>query len=250
MPTDPWLHCSPRATGAALRAYLLETIEFDAAHRLQKVLAFEASEERDAGALVLCEHPPLITVGRQGSSADVRCGPEELRARRWRVRWVNRGGGTWLHGPGQLAVYAILPLEQWGMGVDEYLRRLQRVVIGALNDFSVPAEPTWEGVLVGGRLLAPVGVAVRNWVAYFGAVVNLHTDLSLQRLVRGRPGDAPITSLGRERRGALRPALFRERLLEHFRDAFVFQRTALFSHHPVLDQPRPVRTAAARHGST
>jgi lipoate-protein ligase B len=98
--------------------------------------------------------------------------------------------------------------------------------------------------------LAPVGVAVRNWVVYFGAVVNLHSDLSLQRLVRGRAGDAPLTSLARERRGALRPALFRQRLLDHFRNAFGFERTALFSQHPVLDRPRPALAAAAQHRST
>src|SRR4051812_43090928 len=91
-------------TAAALRVYLLGLVEFEAVLAVQRALVYQVAGERDTAGLVLCEHPPLITVGRHGSPAHIRCGPEELRARRWRVRWVNRGGGCLLHLPGQLAV--------------------------------------------------------------------------------------------------------------------------------------------------
>src|SRR5688572_3217932 len=84
-----------------LQAYLLGSVDFETALRLQRRLHYEVSGDREQACLILCEHPPIITVGRQGSRAHIFCEPEELRARQWRVRWVNRGGGTWLHLGGQ-----------------------------------------------------------------------------------------------------------------------------------------------------
>jgi lipoate-protein ligase B len=95
-------------------------------------------------------------------------------------------------------------------------------------------------VWVGERLIAAVGVAVRDWVAYFGAALNIDPDLPSFRLVRTE-GDEPMTSLARERRGPLRSALVRQRLLEHFAAAFPCERTDLFFNHPLLTRPpRPV----------
>lgn len=230
-----WERTAP--AGSALRVYLLGMVEFETALALQRALAFEVSGARDSAALVLCEHPPLVTVGRDGSLADVLCDFDELRARRWPLRWVNRGGGSLLHLPGQLAIYPILPLDLHHLNLSGYLERLQRLVVGVLDDFSVQAvtRPGQPGVWGGGRLVAGVGVAVRDWVAYYGAYLNINTDLLPFRMVRlGANEREPMTSLVRERRGPVRPALVRERLLEHFLSVFPFERTALFSHHPCL----------------
>jgi lipoyl(octanoyl) transferase len=234
------LHPPPTHDRPGLRAYLLGEVGFDKALLLQRALAYEVGGQRDAVALVLCEHPPLITVGRQGGPGHLRVDPDDLRARRWRVRWVNRGGGCLLHLPGQLAVYPVVALDHHGLGLAAYVERLQRVLVAVLGDFSVRAEtrPGEAGVWVGRRLVAAVGVAVRDWVAYYGAALNVNPDLAPFRLVHsGRPGDGPMTSLERERRGPLRPALVRERLLEHFAAAFGCGRTALFFNHPLLARP-------------
>jgi lipoyl(octanoyl) transferase len=213
-----------------LRVYLLGEIDFEAGLRLQQSLASAVAQERSWGALVLCEHAPLITIGRHGSPGDVAASWEELRSRRWSVRWVNRGGGSLLHLPGQLALYPILPLDQFDMGLEAYVDRLQRVLQAVLDDFGVRSEvrPGDPGIWVGNRLIAGVGVAVRDWVSYFGAVLNIDPDLSAFRLVRTGKEAGPMTSLARERRGPLRPALVRERLLEHFSNVFPVERSDLF----------------------
>jgi lipoyl(octanoyl) transferase len=241
---DGWLMHRDQATlerrkleGSALRIYLLGMVDFEAALLLQRTLAFETAGQRDSAALVLCEHPPILTVGRDGSPADIRCDIDELRMRGWPVRWVNRGGGTLLHLPGQLAIYPILPLDWRQLGLTDYLARLQRILVAVLDDFSVSAvaQPGQPGVWVGRRLVAGVGVAVRDWVAYYGAYLNINADLIPFRIVRSGPGEQePMTSLVRERRAPLRSALVRERLLEHFIAAFPFTRTAVFSYHPCL----------------
>jgi lipoyl(octanoyl) transferase len=232
----------PTPASSALQAYLLGTVDFESALALQRHLVYQVGGERDRSALVLCEHPPTITVGRHGSRAHILFEPEELHALRWRVRWVNRGGGCLLHLPGQLAIYPILALDRLGLGLQAYLDRLRQVIIDVLADFSVTATdgPDEAAVYVGARPVAHLGIAVRDWVTYYGAAFNVDPDLHPLRRVRTAPDAPPMTSLERERRGPLRTALVRERFLEHFVSRFGFGRLSLFFHHPAL---------AARAGS-
>jgi lipoyl(octanoyl) transferase len=223
----------PSALGA-LSVYLLGTVKFEDALRLQHALAYQVSSDRASGALVLCEHPPLLTVGRHGGPGQLACDPVELRARGWSVRWVNRGGGCCLHLPGQLAIYPILSLDHLGLGLSAYVNTLHDLLRRLLADFNIPTttDSGRPGLWAGGRLLADVGVAVRDWVSYYGAVLNVHADLTAARAVLG----TPQTSLERERRGPLRPALVRERLLEVVAATFPFDRTHLFFGHPLLQR--------------
>jgi len=233
-------HMRPNAAGeAALQAYLLGSVPFEAVLAFQRRLVYDVAGNRSQGALVLCEHPPLITVGRQGSRRHLLCEPEELRARQWRVRWVNRGGGCILHTPGQLAMYAILALDRFGLGVQAYIDRFQGVIIDVLRDFGIHAgsRPGKPGLWVGPRLLAATGIAVRDWVTYYGAYLNINPELQPFRLVAcAGPGAEGMTSMARERRAPLRPAMVRERLLEYFGREFEFTRTSLFSDAPGLNR--------------
>lgn len=238
---------SAEGGGTALQAYVLGQIPFEAALAFQRRLVYHVAGEADAAALVLCEHPPLITVGRQGSWGHLLCEPGELLAREWRVRWVNRGGGCLLHLPGQLAIYPILSLRRLELGLPEYLHRLQAALVAVLADFSIRGEvcPDQAGVRVGGRLIASIGIAVRNWVTYFGAAFNINPPLLPFRQVRCGADEAPMTSLECERRGPLRPSLVRERFLEHFAAQFGFTRTMLFFEHPALGRKAPFDAVAA-----
>jgi len=220
-----------------LQVFMLGEVDFEAALRFQRRLHYEISGDRTQTALILCEHPPLITVGRQGSRTHILCEAHELRARRWPVRWVNRGGGTLLHVPGQLALYPIVPLERFGLGLDNYLQRLVAVGLALLADFDIQGKIHSEapGIRVGGRLIAAAGVSVRDWVATFGLYMNINPALDLFRQVRWGGHEPPMTSLERERRGRVRPAFVRQRLVEHFANHFACGRQALFTDHPTLN---------------
>src|ERR1700677_1215199 len=236
----PNTHISPDDHGpeAVLQAYLLGTVDFDAALVLQKRLLYDISGNRDQAALILCEHPPCITVGRHGSRAHILYEPEELEHRGWPVRWVNRGGGCMLHLPGQLAIYPILPLDRVGLNLADYLVRMGLALQDLLAEFHLPSPPqaTGAGIFVGPRMLAGFGVAVRDWISYFGAYLNVQPTLDLFRRIRtGEAGVEPMTSLERERRGPVRPSLVRERLLEHWQKRFDFGRVTVFSEHPFLE---------------
>src|SRR5947209_2670920 len=117
------------AAEPALQAYLLGSVSFDAALALQRRLVYQISGDRDSGSLLLCEHPPMISVGRHGSRAHILFEPDELQHRRWPVRWVNRGGSCVLHLPGQMAVYPIVALDRHALGIGSYIDRLHQVIL-------------------------------------------------------------------------------------------------------------------------
>jgi lipoyl(octanoyl) transferase len=232
----------------ALQAYLLGTVSFDAALALQRMLVYQTSGDREGGSLLMCEHPPMISVGRHGSRAQILYEPAELQNRGWPVRWVNRGGGCVLHLPGQLAIYPVIALDRRGWGIQTYLERLHQVVLAVLDDFGIRGvtQSGRPGVWANGRLIASVGVAVRDWVAYYGLYFNSHPDLHPFHNVHVDPmSREPMTSLVRERRGPLRASMVRERFVEHFAVQLGFERTSLFFHHPTLPRRAPLDAVAA-----
>ena len=234
----------PERDGPVLHVYLFGQLGYEDGLRLQRHLVQQAAERPGTATLVVCEHPPCISVGRQGSHRHILLDHEELAERRWPIRWVNRGGGCFLHMPGQLAVYPILPLKQLGIGLQDYLDRLQRVLIAVLDDFSVKAATRSgkAGVWVGQRPIAGVGVAVRNWITWHGAVLNIAPDLLPFRHVRTGEGEQPMTSLARERHGAPRMAFVRQQLIEHFQTVFRLPPPSILFSHPLV---RAERVAAA-----
>ena len=143
----------------AMQAHLMGPVDYDDAERLQQRLVYEAGGRTDGRIHVLiCEHRPIITVGRSGSHAHVRLAADELTSRQLEVRWVNRGGGCLIHGPGQIAVYPIVPLADRGWTVGEYLDRLQRGMLGTLAELGVAGEikPGRHGVWGRGGLVAGI----------------------------------------------------------------------------------------------
>jgi lipoyl(octanoyl) transferase len=236
MTSQPRKRVSSRGTESLLQAYLLGSVRFADAVSLQRRLAYEVAGNRSLAALLVCEHPLIVTIGREGSWSHLRCGPEEMRERGWPVRWVNRGGGCWLQLPGQLAVYPILALDRLELSVRDHLESVQAVLVDLLDDFSIRAEtsPESANVHVGSRCIAGLGVAVRDWVSYFGAALNLNPDLEMFRDLFASRVSGASTSLERERHGPLRPALVRERALEHFAARYHFDQTRVFFDHPML----------------
>lgn len=244
--TDTHHAREPRGPGRALSAYLLGTLGFDALLAFQRRLVFDAGGDRGNGSLVLCDHPPGITVGREGSRSHIRPSPEELHARGWPVRWVSRGGGVMLHLPGQVACYPVLPLDTLGFTPAGYVRELELVAVRLLAEYGVSGEPDAEhpGVRVNGRRVAHVGVAVRDDVTCFGLVVNADPDLEPFRDVRCDGDPRPMTSLARESDLRVRATGVRQRLLELVAARFGFDRVSVFHTHPGV-LPRPTRHAAA-----
>src|SRR5687768_18555260 len=115
---------APPPREAAIHIHLLGLVDYEDCLSLQRRLAYDALTRADGRIVVLiCEHPPLITIGRSGSRAQVRLTGAELASRQLAIRYIGRGGGAILHAPGQLAIYPIAPLDWHGWTIGDYLRK-------------------------------------------------------------------------------------------------------------------------------
>ncbi len=233
---------------AALQVYLLGTVDLAAALHLQRRLVYDVAGDR-GGVLVICEHPHAVSIGREGSRSHVGYESTELAQREWPLRWVNRGGGVLLHAPGQLAIYPVLALDRLGLDLQGYLDRLHSVIASVLADLGIPSgrRNGHSGVFVRERMIAQVGVAVRDWVSYFGAALNVDANLDPFRRVHcAGPGEPTMTSMQREARTPIRASAVRLRLAEAFATAFGFVRTSLFHNHPSLARPAATDAVVTR----
>lgn len=222
------VHRNDNFRGMALEVYLLPLTPWSEAVALQQRLVYEVSGvPRNRAALILCEHHPIITVGRQGSMRHVRIPDEERRAADLDIRWSNRGGGCWLHWPGQLVAYPIVPLCPRSFGLERYRSLLYDTLVAVLDEFEIAGARDLQatGVRVGDRDIAHVGVAVKQWVAYHGCVLNVCAPLDRFDGVQANPlADRPMTSMFRERRLPIRTTTVRESFLRHFMSCFGFRR--------------------------
>jgi lipoyl(octanoyl) transferase len=240
---DP--HADGPTPGRALSAYLLGGLALDALLGLQRRLAYDVGGDRESGAVILCDHPTGVTVGREGSRLHVRLGSDDLRALGWPLRWVSRGGGAMLHLPGQVACYPVLALDHLGLTPAAYIRELEGVVINLLRDYAIAArpDPNRPGVRAGNRRIAHLGVAVRGWVSCFGLVLNVDPDLEPFRDVRCDADPEPMTSVQREAPALrVRITAVRQRLVELVAGRFGFDRVSVFHTHPGVF-PKPTRHA-------
>lgn len=236
----------------SLSFHLLGAIDFDRLCSLQRALAGRAKLESRVFVL-LCEHPKLVTIGRGGSRGHLRATDEELRRLQTPVRWVSRGGGCVLHGPGQLCVYPIAPLEELGWTVGEYLSRLVSGIRSALSELGVPVLAATPNHGIWGRtgMLAELGVAVRNHVTTHGAFINVNPSMHAFSLVqraavslKGRtapscPAGArqAISCLFAERSTAGQMSRVRASVITHLAAAFEIPRYHLQTGPPSIASP-------------
>ena len=142
----------------------------------------EACRQGAAGdVLMLLEHPPVITLGRNGKTANLRWSEEQIRAAGFDLQRVSRGGDVTLHAPGQLVGYLICDLTKRDLcDAHRYLRELEATLILALEKLGVAAE-TREGMTGVFRAdataiphkLVSIGVGLRGWVSYHGFALNV-----------------------------------------------------------------------------
>ncbi len=130
--------------------------------------------------LLLLEHPPVVTLGRNATENDLLGGVAALRARGIAVEYSNRGGRVTYHGPGQLVGYPILNLSPDRRDVARYLRDIEEVLIRTLARFEIGAGRVagLTGVWVGDTKIAAIGVHLSRWVTTHGFALNVSTDIA------------------------------------------------------------------------
>ncbi|MGE5191142.1 MAG: lipoyl(octanoyl) transferase LipB [Deltaproteobacteria bacterium] len=230
-----------KAPPGALEVFLLGVVDFDAALFLQERLMMDVAQRDDGhGVLLACEHPPLITIGREGSQAHVHGHAEELTARQMEIRWLNRGGGALVHVPGQLALYPILPLARRGLGLAAYRERLEQALLDSCRELRIRAwrKPAAAGLFSRGGKVAEIGVAVRQGVSSHGLFVNVNPRMDAIDLVRS--GEGRASSLAAERGVPVPMPSVRESLIRRLAARLDYDRYHLYTGHPLLRRTRRV----------
>lgn len=123
--------------------------------------------------LWLVEHDPVFTLGQAGKDEHVLL-PGDIP-----VLHVDRGGQVTYHGPGQLVAYPLLDLKRLGIGVRDYVHRLEQAVIDTLGEWNIGGERRdgAPGVYVGGAKIAALGIRVRRGCTFHGLAFNIAMDL-------------------------------------------------------------------------
>jgi lipoate-protein ligase B len=160
-------------------------MQYERALRLQMAISEAKKRGFVDDVLLLVEHPPTITLGRNGSWTHLLV-PEETLAARGVVRCeVDRGGDITYHGPGQLVGYPILELRDHERDVRRYMRNLEEVILRVLNSYGIRGtrHHDWTGVWTDTGKIAAMGVHISRWITRHGFALNVNTDLSFFDLI-------------------------------------------------------------------
>jgi lipoyl(octanoyl) transferase len=161
----------------------LGLIRYTAAVTLQERVVTARKAGAIGDVLLLCEHPHVITLGRNGNRENLLASENVLKQKGVELHETNRGGDVTYHGPGQLVGYPILHLGAIRKDVRWYVRVLEEVMIRATAEFGIAAEReagkigVWVCDSGRSEKLAAIGVHLSRWITSHGFAYNVSTDL-------------------------------------------------------------------------
>jgi len=164
----------------------LGLVEYGAAWELQRRVVAARKAGAVPDVLLLCQHPHVITLGRNGKLGNLRASDHVLRQMAVSFFETDRGGDITYHGPGQLVGYPIVNLAEIRRDVAWYMRSLEEVMMRATAEFGIASRRVAgrTGVWVdapaaqcGEEKLAAIGVHLSRWVTSHGFAYNVTTDL-------------------------------------------------------------------------
>lgn len=182
----------------------LGRVDYSTALHLQQTVVRLVKEGRIGHTLLLLEHPPVITLGRNATDQNVVASRDFLVGQGIELHETDRGGDVTFHGPGQLVGYPIFSLRSFSprIGALEFVRKLEEVLIRSCGDFGVVTQrvPGLTGVWTDEPAkIAAIGIHISRGVTSHGFALNVSTNLDYFKLiVPCGIVDKPVTSLEHE----------------------------------------------------
>ena len=163
----------------------LGLIQYGPAFAIQDQILQARLDGKIATTVILQENLPIFTIGRSGSRDNILSSQEDLEKRGIEVQEVNRGGDITFHGPGQLIVSPLLYLGDIGLNANQYLHRLEDVLIELLAGYDIQAgkKEGLPGVWLKKAKIAAVGIAVKHGYTFHGFSLNIDPDLEAFSLI-------------------------------------------------------------------
>ena len=149
--------------------------KYDEVWEKQKELVDQRRSEAVPDTLILVEHDPVYTLGKNSNEDHLL----QSRDKHVPVYQIERGGDVTFHGPGQLVGYPILDLHHHRLSVSWYMRTLEEILIQTLGQFGIESQRRegLTGVWVREEKIAALGVRLSRWISMHGFALNVNTDL-------------------------------------------------------------------------
>jgi lipoyl(octanoyl) transferase len=159
---------------------------YESALKIQREITDKVRSQVAGPEILACEHDAVITLGKRGQPlSDVLASFEELREKKIEIVATDRGGQATLHNPGQLVIYPILPLRDWGLGVRVYVECLERASALFFAEFGIEVIRGYEpGLWINEKKIAAFGIRVDRGVSLHGLALNIFNDLSLFSMIK------------------------------------------------------------------
>jgi lipoyl(octanoyl) transferase len=190
--------------------------------------AEDGSEVTTPNYLIFVEHPHVYTLGKSGDEHNLLLNYIQLQAKDAVFFKTDRGGDITYHGPGQIAGYPILDLENFGMGLRQYIYSIEETIIRTLAVYGIEAarDPSATGVWIDvgrpkARKICAIGVKSSRFVTMHGFALNINTDLEYFKHINPCGfSDKGVTSLEKELGSVQDFEKAKELVLEKFAEVF------------------------------
>ena len=178
--------------------------------------------------LILVEHPHVYTLGKSGNANNLLLNYIQLQAKDAAFFKTNRGGDITYHGPGQIVGYPILDLENFGIGLRQYIYNIEEAIIRVVSEYGIKAarDPHATGVWLDvgkptTRKICAIGVRSSRFVTMHGFALNINTDLEYFQYINPCGfSDKGVTSLEKELGSRQDFGRAKELVLEKFAEVF------------------------------
>lgn len=169
-----------------LNVLFLGQCTYERALSIQNTILEKRQNKEIGDTLILVEHPAVITLGRNNDDSNVVASKEQLNSLGIELVKASRGGDVTYHGEGQIVGYPIVDLRNLGMGIKEFVDKLENVFIQLLkNKYNINAvrDPVNKGVWVENNKITAIGLSVKHGVTMHGFAFNVNTNLSHFELI-------------------------------------------------------------------
>ena len=176
--------------------------------------------------LLLCEHPHVFTLGKNGKQNNLLANEKILKSINASFYKINRGGDITYHGPGQLVGYPIFDLDNFFTDIGLFLRTLEEVIIQTLKDFNIKGERSEgeTGVWINGvprRKVCAMGIRASRWVTMHGFALNANTNLDyFNHIVPCGIKNKAVTSISKETKQNINFDSLKEKIVNNFSSIF------------------------------
>jgi len=178
---------------------------------------------------LLCEHPPVYTLGKSGKIENVLMGETQMQENGIEFFRTNRGGDITFHGLQQIVGYPILDLEKLYTDIGRYLRELEEVIIRSIAEYGIKGERSagetgvWidSGIPGKERKICAMGVRCSRWITMHGFALNVNTDLGyFNNIIPCGIQNKQVTSMEKEMGGKVDIEGVKATIRHHFENVF------------------------------